>query len=513
MFERFMKNNMQKTKVFLGSPEAEAEAIGNARMPLLEVYEDFHNLFTELSAEKFIVVGRKGSGKSAFGEYLQLKSKEDSTLHTKFIRGAEANLERIVQIGQQAGASVETDSLFKWIIYTHILRLFCNLEIAKETTEYNNLRQFLTKNSGYIDISDLEIKGLIEKQGFDVALEYFKRFFTTKFNRQIEIKSERAPYFKILPHLEETIIKILTSREVTDNGNTFAIFFDDLDVDFKISDPTSVRNLLSLIRTCKYINNDVFGKNNIISKVILFIRDDVENFLTGKNVETDTAKVFASYSTRINWYQEEFAGDFSKEDELNLKKFINNRIIYAFEKNGLPVDRDNPWSSLVGFSSSYDKTSFKFIVNKTLFRPRDLLLFFLPLDANKYNIPLSYHDIDILVEQYSEELAKEVRSELSAFFKDTTIEAIFKALGKICRSVDSYTKAVEIFNAHIKDENAEEILQYLFDRSIIGTANNQGWYTFKCRENERKKKTNLDPSDGIVVQYGIQSYLRRNDYV
>ena len=513
MFERFAKNTKSKTKIFLGSPEAEAEAIGQARMPLSEVYEDFHNLFDELSAEKFIVVGRKGSGKSAFGEYLQLKSVEDPTLHTKFIRGSEANLERVVQIGQQSGVSIEADSLFKWIIYTHILRLFCNLEIAKDNSEYKNLSYFLSKNSGYIDISSLEIKGLIEKYGFDVSVEYFKRFLMARFNKQIEIKSERAPYFKILPHLEETIIRILTSPEVVENNNTFALFFDDLDVDFKISDASSVKNIISLIRACKYINNDVFGKNNITSKAILFIRDDVERFLTTRNVETDTAKVFASYATRINWYQEEFAGDASKEDDLNLKRFINNRIVYAFEKNGIPVDKINPWSSLVAYSSSYEKTSFKFVVNQTLFRPRDLLLFFLPLDVNKYSIPLSYHDVGILVENYSLELAKEVKSELSAFFDDPTIEDIFKALGKMTRYFSSYNQAIDIIKDTVKMDRSEEILNYLFEMSIIGSINNQGWYTFKCRENDRKRKVILDLSDKIVVQYGMQNYLRRNDYV
>ena len=54
----------QNSKVFLGSPEAEAEATSNSRMPLTEVYEDFHDLLEGLSGEKFIIVGRKGSGKS-----------------------------------------------------------------------------------------------------------------------------------------------------------------------------------------------------------------------------------------------------------------------------------------------------------------------------------------------------------------------------------------------------------------------------------------------------------------
>lgn len=60
----------QYQTVFLGAPEAEAEATATSRMPLVEVYEDFHQLLDGLSGEKFIVIGRKGAGKSAFAEYV-----------------------------------------------------------------------------------------------------------------------------------------------------------------------------------------------------------------------------------------------------------------------------------------------------------------------------------------------------------------------------------------------------------------------------------------------------------
>jgi hypothetical protein len=65
----------QYQTLFLGSPEAEAEATAASRMPLAEIYEDFHQLLDGLSGEKFIVIGRKGSGKSAFGEYVYAVTK------------------------------------------------------------------------------------------------------------------------------------------------------------------------------------------------------------------------------------------------------------------------------------------------------------------------------------------------------------------------------------------------------------------------------------------------------
>ncbi|EHH1051820.1 hypothetical protein J7I00_004564 [Vibrio parahaemolyticus] len=55
-----------KAALFFGAPEAEAESLPTSRVSLFDVYEDHHDLFNELSNEKFIVIGRKGCGKSAF---------------------------------------------------------------------------------------------------------------------------------------------------------------------------------------------------------------------------------------------------------------------------------------------------------------------------------------------------------------------------------------------------------------------------------------------------------------
>ena len=153
MFESLRKNaeNHKETKIFLGSLEAEAEALPTSRMPLLEVYEDFFDLANELDTQKFIITGRKGSGKSAFAEFAFLKSQTEPNLFVKFIRQAEFSLEEIIQIGKSKGITIERELLFKWIILTNIL----NLILSKENDvlkQYDNLKKFLKKNSGYIDL-------------------------------------------------------------------------------------------------------------------------------------------------------------------------------------------------------------------------------------------------------------------------------------------------------------------------------------------------------------------------
>lgn len=496
--------------VFLGSPEAEAEAIALSRMPLAEVYEDFHGLLAGLSGEKFIVIGRKGSGKSAFGEYVLAQSLSEPNLHCKFIRKSDSNLERAVQVGQESNIAVDSESFFRWIIYTNLLRMFVDHPSISQLRDFNLLKGFLDKNSGYIQVNELEIKQLVTKHGFDVAVEQLKRFMSAKFGKHIEIKAERAPYFKVLPHLEELTVRLLGSRVNLENENSFVLFFDDLDIGFDASNKASIDSLVALLRACRYVNNDVFGKNSLNAKAILLLRDDIEFFLAGR--EADTAKLFASYASRINWYQEEYAGRPDQEDQLNLKRFINKRIRFALKRAQIDCGPD-PWLSLVA-DGQYDRSSFKHILNQTLFRPRDLLLFFLPLDRGKFAYPLKFDDIRKLIDLYSEELAKEVKGELSSFYSNMQIETIFKALGALTGGQFSYPQAIAAISENCDGIEASSLLEYLFDRSLIGTVDERGWYTFKCRQSAHSSaRLSLDSRQQIVVQYGINKYLRTRGYV
>jgi len=505
-------SGVKSDAVFLGSPEAEAEATSSSRLPLTEVYEDFHDLLRGLSGEKFVVVGRKGSGKSAFAEYVYARSLSEPNLHCDFIKKSDSNLEYAVQCGADLGVDVNIESFFRWVIYTNILRMFVKLPVISESKRYRRLKVFLEKNSGYIKVDELEIKQLVSKYGFNVLIKPFVAFFEAQFGKNVELYSERAPYFKLLNHLEELVVNLLSSEEIVENENSFVLFFDDLDIGFDVNNPDSVSALVSLLRACRYINNDIFGKNNIKAKAIILMRDDIEAFLAGEGA--DTAKLFASYSSHINWYQELYATDRRRENDLNLKRFICRRIKYAFDKNDMEVG-DDPWASLVAENDG-PKSSFKFVVEQTMFRPRDLLLFFLPLDTGKYSYPLAFSDIKFLVDAYSKQLAQEIKNELSSFYTRIEIETIFRSLAILAakQKPTSYDEVVKVVVDNCDNISVDELINHLYERSIIGTVDKRGWYTFKCRQEGLVAfSSKIDKRQSVVVQYGIRNYLTKRGYV
>lgn len=507
VFQTITKDKSLNT-LYFGAPEAEAESLPTSKVSLFDVYEDHHNLFHELSNEKFILVGRKGCGKSAFAEYTYGLSKNNANLFCSFVRQDTVNMETLVQLSKTEDNIPDSKShLFKWLIYTHILKLFFNNEAIQHDKNLSLLNDFLKNNSGYIDIDKGEIVELVKKYKFEISIEQFKQFFKGKFGKEIQIKETKAPYYKLLPHLEHVISNILSSYNNIENDNSYVIFFDDLDIGFNADDQNSVDTIINLIRTAKYINNNVFAKNNISAKAIILIRDDVERLLSPR--EADVAKIFSSYSTSLDWYQEEYIRQ-DREDELGLKKLIEKRARNAFTSAGIALTKSTAWSSLVAEEFN-KKSTFKYICDHTFLRPRDLILFFKPLESGGYELPLSKYYINSLLGIYSSELAKELSNELSSFYSHSQIQSIFDALKVISSKHDCpYGFAKFTLNTHCKDVNADSVLEDLFTRSYIGLIDKENHYV-RFKHKISKKDINeyvFNKNSYLIVHSGLKVHLQ-----
>lgn len=515
-------SNKPSEKLFLGATEAEAEALPSSEMPLCSVYKDYHDLLASLKNERFIICGRKGSGKSAFAEYVLSLTKNEPNLFCKFIRQGEINLERIVQIGKESGHLIEKENLYTWLILTNVLKLFSDNQAINNNKEYKLLTQFLQKNSGYIDIREAEIKELVKNGGFEVKIEYMKRFLKSKHLSSIQTKQEKAPFYKLIPHLKEVILNVLKSPEEIRNGNSYVLFFDDLDISFKANDVNSVDSVLSLLRVSKEINNEFFSKNELESKVVILLRDDIAKSMSSHS--SDTAKLFSSYSVQINWYQDEYHKS-NPETDLNIRKFINSRIKYAFEVKELPCDANDPWLALVEDpfrATNQDeqiKTSFKYILDHTFFSPRDLIIFFSPLKSHVYKLPLSKQDVNQLVGRYCEEVVNELKNELSCFYVKNQIHSIFASLGAMLKSCKesshnnsvSYQDALTAIEDISKDLPGDDLLGDLFERSLIGNMGSNGHVFFKHRE-PSSDTYQFNTNHRIVLHNAIRVYCVNKGY-
>lgn len=478
LFEKFTNKEISKLRkdtsnFFIGSPEAEAESTLNSRVQLDDVFEDFLNVMTKLQNEKFIISGRKGSGKSAIAEKIYSYSRDNAEYFCDFIKKGDIDIEKITQLSSETDNRISQELLIEWIILIKITnQLTCNEAISNQK-EIQDLKIFLKKNSGFVDIKSNQIQEIIQNKGWEVNVDYFKRFLSAKFGNRFDIKSGKAPFYKLIPHLKATVKELFLNTLNRDNH--YILIFDDLDIGFNSKSKENVQTLLNLLRIVKEYNISFFGKEGISAKIILLLRDDISRVLL--NEDADTAKLFSSYEIVLNWYQH--SNVYKNEDELNIKKFINKRISHNFKINDFDYDKEKPWESLIANDESYSHSSFKYVVDHTLIRPRDLILFFKPLSELKLSIPLNKTDVNTLLGKYSVEFVKELRNELAAHYSSSNINSIFNTFN-VC-SGDSVTFGY--FENELKkygfDENATNLLELLFDFSIIGNLSIQNKTYFK----------------------------------
>lgn len=496
---------------FIGVPEAEAEAT-TASIKLDSFFVDYLDVLQQLNNEKFIVLGRKGTGKSAIGEHILSISKNDANLFCDFIKKEDIDIEKIVQIGKEEGVHIERGLLYKWIILTKFIALFADNQSLACINGMRYLCDFIKKSRGFINIKNYEVKEIIHQYGINVNIEHFKRYLTASGNSIKQYKYEKAEFYKLIPDLERVVTNILKD----DSSNQYVLMFDDLDIGLNLNNQDSVNTLTELIRTVKYYNNDVFARNGIESKIIIFLRTDIQKHLI---YSADMPKIFSSYATELRWYEDIFRNN---ETKLLLRQFINKRIEINFQKKRYIInDPNDPWTSFIDERSfktgineynQREKTGFKHIIDHTFFRPRDLILFFKDIGNLDLDIPISSSDINNkLMDRYAREMVADIKGELSVNYDANEIEGIFDALrnsfGAYRRPFKHSTLVSELTNNSISDTT--KVISDLFDYSLIGNYDENNNVTFKYRET-RGQIVEINPSDSFILHYVLQTYFKKN---
>ena len=510
LFDRYKRQDIESkltTKNFnIGVPEAEGE-ISSSKILLEEIFEDYLNIIPELKYEKFIITGRKGSGKTAIGETIYNESTKHYNYFCEFIRQNEINIQKIVQLGEDSDSHITQELIVEWIILIKMVNLILKNENLLHKKEVNDLSIFLKKNSGFVDLKEDQIIEIIQQKQWNLDVNYFKRFLYARFGNKFDIRKEKAPFYKLIPHLKETILSLL--KDCEDPDNQYILIFDDLDIGFKATNDTSIDIIKKLIRITKYYNLSFFSKNNINAKLIILLRSDISKVVI--NSDADTAKIFSSYEIPIDWY--EYKALRYDEDNSKLKRFINRRISKNFQINRIKFDSLYPWESLVYEDPEYINTSFNYVITHTFNRPRDLILFFKPISKLELEIPISKHDIEKLLGKYSAAVYNEISNELFMHFDLDEVKYIFHSLSSFKYRIPfSYNDFLKELESYSFKKPVEAIAEILFEYSVIGNLYKKGTTNIPVFKHwEKNNETlSLDINKELTMPFIIQIYLKNN---
>lgn len=277
----------------------------------------------------------------------------------------------------------------------------------------------------------------------------------------------------------------------------YTLFYDELDDRFQ-NDEFYRNSLISLIKTIDSLNCHFLDKR-IKFKIVLLIRTDIFSVLN----DTDLNKLKIINTLNINW-----------GDRINSDAPLMNLIIQKAKKSNIELSTLSDYNVFKKLFPQSVKgvTPERFILERTFFRPRDIITF-LNIIIDKY--PHSgYFGWKGLYEErnsYSEYLFDEVRNEMIGHISQEEIDQGLKLLKNFNKHFFGFSDIQQYYekNKTFYDKiDLQKILTEFFKFNVIGNR----WYnTFKKRDYytwyHRDNRAEIDFEKEIVIHLGLREHL------
>ncbi|WP_332649702.1 P-loop ATPase, Sll1717 family [Lysinibacillus sp. 54212] len=471
-----------------GFADAEKEF---SRVP--EIFErafyDFRGTVDKLmKSYYFLLIGRKGVGKSAVSARIQSISNHDSNFHAfpvqlndfEFATFAKTSIDKELVGTQKYKDSWDLILLLTAVkIVNREMNLNGNKELKKLLASLDDLG-FASHTDYKNDVTRLSKL----KVGANMAI--FDLVFEKEFGSKPDSFLERVSTLK------EKIIDVLNIFDYRNNQITLLI--DGVDDILRIK-KNQLEILMSLIRSVDYLN-DKFHSKKIPIKVILFIREDIVNKVT----DPDLNKIKRDGAILLNWN--------SKIDDL--KSVVNLR----FEYSGLSKeDAINQWDVIFP-KKIRNRDSWQYILDHTLYKPRDILqLLKCAQSIYPEKQKLSYSEIRNVLKDYSKNyFIEEMKNEITGFIDDSYINClppIFQKIGERSFSLHEFSRYVEEqISKPENDKDARYLLLLLFEAGYVGqlisNTRNSGKSVMFKYWNENSQ---IDYSNHFIIHKGLYNGL------
>ena len=345
---------MRYRDLYFGMSDARNEANSNHE-EFVRSYVDFRGIVEEiLYGSKFLILGPKGTGKTAIAWYLRLT--ESKSTHLADVLDASslplADIPRL-QTGQDAGPE-RTVIAWRFILLCNYLKLLlrdnsCYFDNDKEVRRISKLLRdygFMADTSGkaLTSISSTTITIPIPKIG-----EIYKREQSSTLN-----------IYNLVPYLESWAVSALSEvRHV--------LLLDGLD-SILLNDPRYDESLASLVQAA-YTLNQRFYEHGSCGSIVLLVRNDV--FARVGLSLPDSQKMRDDLSIQLDWRILSGASGITSP----LMSLANNKAARAYGASSLNVLDFFPRNIKLGMRGKHpwQRPIFPYLLNLTRHTPRDLL--------------------------------------------------------------------------------------------------------------------------------------------
>lgn len=441
-----------------------------------------------IQGRRSYVIGRKGTGKTAIGEYLEaIKQNGYFAQKLTFKNFPFNSLYALKDKGYNPPNEYIT--AWKYLIYATACKLLAqNKNVDLESR--NELKRLFDH-----DISSA-LPGAVSKwTGLKFELNVLGNGGSIEVSEQ-----QQRPADLTLSQKVEILENYIEGKL---GAETYVIIFDELDEDYKeIMDPARHAEYTHLLTSLFKAVQDVrsrFKKWKFYP--IVFLRDDIYSVLQ----DPDKNK-WSDYLIELSW------------DKDSIKNLMAFRISRALDKSGPILPFADAWGRLFnggeveyGFQQKKKMPAFEYITRSTLTRPRDYVRYLQVCSDRSIEKGLEKINPDIIRGE-DKAFSNYLRAEL-----EDEIHAIIPEIGKVFNLISSLRKQEmyvhefvslyeqAIANGDIQKRDARFVLEILFAFSVIGNIPRQANHkVFKYQNKEAR----LNFNEKICIHRGLFKSLQ-----
>lgn len=434
-----------------GAIDADADEL------LRDCFQD-HPAYVDVQGLKtFLVVGRKGSGKTAIFKRLLVEGADDSlaTGHSfDDYPWAHHDLQA------QSGVPDERRYVHSWryLILIGLAKMLLNSDRTQPWSEEAAdsgavLEDFVIDSYGSRDpdfrqlfspARKLQFKGTLRTGLFDIGGE------------QVAVADLPLHVQDVNRAILDHIIRAMNPRI------SYFVCFDQLDLGFSTTDESYSQRIVGLILAARDLMVAARDAGKRLS-VPVFLRDDIYQDLQFE----DKNKITENYSTQVRWSEEGV--------DLTLRKLMESRFGRVLSENSDDFGVLVPWETVFDESKEMPsrQTKYRHICDRTFLRPRDIIKFCNEILKAHNSVDgggsqFTNESIHLARDSYSEYLLQELDDEIAkhAPLYREYLEVI-KELGSLNFAVDDFADAWSKRPALQAVPHAQGLAE-LFEFSVVG---------------------------------------------
>lgn len=440
-----------------GSVDAESDEL------LKDCFETHPAFQQVLAGRKFLVLGRKGSGKTAIYKKL-LSVREHDMFCVGHVFSDYPWAYHDLQVVESAADQERYLHSWRYLILLSLSKILLNFDASQPwSNEAENalakVENFVVDTYGVRDPDITEIfhpgKRLRRLRGLKVDLKVLS---AESGGDELAMAHLPKVFQDVNRSLQQLVLASLNPR------NSYFVCFDQLDIGFQPNSAEYKLRLIGLLLAARdFVNAARENGSNL--KVLVFLRSDIYH---KSLMFEDKNKITETYKVEIEWDQ--------SDQGPTLKSLMERRFAQV-----LGISSAGNWGTVFDESSQMrgHQDKYQHILDRTFRRPRDIIKFCNSIlktyqerrhSGAESRAQFTNEDVNLARREYSDYLRNELIDEVHKYIPDYPIYLeILRQIGYQLFTLDDFRIAYEAWRARLNAAtDPEEILERLFEFSIVG---------------------------------------------